>query len=67
LDPNLKTLIAVGGWNFGSEVFARLVSDVSYIKAFAKSSADFLETNGKINSHFFKICYKLQYQNNDFQ
>ncbi|XP_066934546.1 acidic mammalian chitinase-like [Clytia hemisphaerica] len=42
-DPQLKTLLAIGGWNFGSETFSKLVSDIDDMMVFAIRSADYLQ------------------------
>ncbi|XP_034368633.1 chitinase-3-like protein 1 isoform X1 [Arvicanthis niloticus] len=45
-NPNLKTLLSVGGWSFGSERFSRIVSNPQSRKTFIQSVAPFLRTYG---------------------
>ncbi|XP_028652543.1 chitotriosidase-1-like [Erpetoichthys calabaricus] len=42
-NPKLKTLISVGGWNFGSERFSKMVSTKENRAVFIKSVVDFLQ------------------------
>ncbi|XP_052068082.1 chitinase-3-like protein 1 isoform X1 [Mytilus californianus] len=46
INPELKILLAIGGWNHGSEPFSALVSDQSNMDAFAESSLNYLRTHG---------------------
>ncbi|KAJ0037002.1 hypothetical protein NQD34_005679 [Periophthalmus magnuspinnatus] len=45
-NPNLKTLLAVGGWNFGSPRFTAMVSTEASRNTFIQSSMGFLKENG---------------------
>ncbi|KAB1258854.1 Chitinase-3-like protein 1 [Camelus dromedarius] len=45
-NPNLKTLLSVGGWNFGSQRFSRIASNTESLKTFIKSVPTFLRTHG---------------------
>ena len=45
-NPNLKTLLAVGGWTLGSAPFSTIVSSSALRKNFATTSAAFLRTYG---------------------
>ncbi|ESO85837.1 hypothetical protein LOTGIDRAFT_130303, partial [Lottia gigantea] len=45
-NPNLKTLLAVGGWNMASEPFTSMVSSSANISEFASTSVTFLRKNG---------------------
>lgn len=44
-NKNLKTLLAIGGWNEGSTRFSKLVDDESKRKEFVKNVIKFLRQN----------------------
>lgn len=44
--PHLKTLLAIGGWNEGSEKYSRMASTPEGRKRFAQSVAAFLDKHG---------------------
>ncbi|KAH3863080.1 chitotriosidase-1-like isoform X2 [Dreissena polymorpha] len=46
VNPNLKTLLAIGGWNAGSTVFSNLVADSALRKQFAVHATSFLRQWG---------------------
>lgn len=45
-NPNLKTLLSVGGWNFGSQRFSKIASNAQSRRTFIKSVPPFLRTHG---------------------
>ncbi|XP_007939388.1 chitinase-3-like protein 1 [Orycteropus afer afer] len=45
-NPNLKTLLSVGGWSFGSQRFSKLASNTQSRRTFIKSVPPFLRTYG---------------------
>ncbi|XP_032734205.1 chitinase-3-like protein 1 isoform X1 [Lontra canadensis] len=45
-NPNLKTLLSVGGWNFGSQRFSKIASESGSRRTFIKSVPPFLRTHG---------------------
>nr|XP_035935476.1 chitinase-3-like protein 1 isoform X2 [Halichoerus grypus] len=45
-NPNLKTLLSVGGWNFGSQRFSKIASKTRSSRTFIKSVPPFLRTHG---------------------
>jgi hypothetical protein len=56
-NPNLKVLVAVGGWTLGVEPFQKMVSNQNSFNTFVKSSSDFLVANkldglGKLKKNF---------------
>ena len=44
-NPNLKVLLAIGGWNMGSTEFSVMVHDVNLRSKFVRTSIDFLKKN----------------------
>ncbi|VDI65885.1 chitinase, partial [Mytilus galloprovincialis] len=45
-NPSLKVLLAIGGWNHGSDNFTLMVATQSNIEEFATKSVTFLRANG---------------------
>ncbi|XP_006888039.1 PREDICTED: chitinase-3-like protein 1 [Elephantulus edwardii] len=45
-NPNLKTLLSVGGWNFGSQRFSQIASNTQSRRTFIKSVPSYLRTHG---------------------
>ncbi|EDL39629.1 chitotriosidase-1 isoform X1 [Mus musculus] len=45
-NPKLKTLLAVGGWTFGTQKFTDMVATASNRQTFVKSALSFLRTQG---------------------
>ena len=46
INPNLKTLLAVGGWNLGSAPFTKMVSTAERRQDFADHSVNYLKSRG---------------------
>ncbi|CAG2250392.1 E3.2.1.14 [Mytilus edulis] len=46
INPELKVLLAIGGWNHGSGPFSTLVSNQLNMDAFAQNSLNYLRTHG---------------------
>ena len=46
-DPNLKTLLAVGGWNHGSNGFKEMVATSTNRAQFVRNSLAFVQRYGK--------------------
>ena len=46
INPNLKTLLAVGGWNLASAPFTKMVATAESRQDFADHSVTFLKSNG---------------------
>ncbi|XP_052055783.1 chitotriosidase-1 [Apodemus sylvaticus] len=46
LNPKLKTLLAIGGWSFGTQKFTDMVATASTRQTFVKSALSFLRTHG---------------------
>uniref|UniRef100_A0A8C8YLS6 Chitinase-3-like protein 1 n=1 Tax=Prolemur simus TaxID=1328070 RepID=A0A8C8YLS6_PROSS len=45
-NPNLKTLLSVGGWNFGSQRFSQIASNTQSRRTFVRSVPPFLRAHG---------------------
>lgn len=45
-NPNLKTLLSVGGWSFGSHRFSKIASHTKSRRTFIKSVVPYLRTHG---------------------
>lgn len=45
-NPNLKTLLSVGGWNFGSHRFSKIAANAQSRRTFVKSVPPFLRAHG---------------------
>lgn len=45
-NPNLKTLLSIGGWNFGSQRFSEIASNAQRRRTFIKSVPPFLRAHG---------------------
>jgi chitinase len=50
--PHLRTLLAVGGWNEGSERYSKLAASEERRKLFARNSASFLKSYNFDGLHF---------------
>ncbi|XP_046319612.1 chitotriosidase-1 [Marmota monax] len=46
INPKLKTLLAIGGWNFGTQKFTDMVATASNRQTFVDSAIKFLRTYG---------------------
>lgn len=46
INPQLKVLLAVGGWTFGSQIFSQMVSNPISRATFIFSAINFLKSNG---------------------
>ena len=44
--PHLKVMIAIGGWNEGSEKYSRMAADSDKRAAFVRSAVEFLRVHG---------------------
>ena len=45
INPNLKTLLAVSGWNLASAPFTKMVATAESCQVFADHSVTFLKSN----------------------
>lgn len=44
-NPNVKILLAVGGWNFGSGPFSDMVQDENLRREFVQQAIEFVRNN----------------------
>ena len=51
-DPNLKTLLAIGGWNQASNGFREMIETRQTRQYFIQNSIEYLTQRGKLVKHF---------------
>ena len=57
INPNLKTLLAVGGWNLASAPFTKMVATAESCQDFADHSVTFLKSNSFEARNIIWIVY----------
>ena len=65
-NPNLKVMLAIGGWNHGSGSFSKMALDDTKRANFVRNSINYLKKHkfdgldlGEIKFFYISICYSL--------
>ena len=62
-NENLKILIAIGGWTYGTAGFTAMASTPETRRTFAQNAAKYIEDNGMYFSVNTQMSVQNRYQN----